>query len=296
MVKVIFILFLLLCIPDYVLAQQGRGGGNFSNIGNFIFSFKYISMAGFALICIVLMRLKMLKSWVRLLLMATAFFVFSFVFELHPSPVCATTKPFLFGLRTQFLSFLLVSAVLSFIATKGFCGSACPAGGFQELIYKLPVLKKLKRHRVPFIITNSIRTLVFLVFLFFVFGWKTNIYDRANLFEYLHLSFPTNPGTLFIYLIPFIIYVAASVISYRPFCAYVCPVGLWSWIVEQFSLTRVSLISDKCNQCKKCEKSSPCTAIYDIVAKKKVRAECFLCGVCLEVCPEDALKFGFDRE
>jgi len=36
-------------------------------------------------------------------------------------------------------------------------------------------------------------------------------------------------------------------------------------------------------------------AIADIMAQKTIRADCHLCGECLEVCPENSLSFGLRR-
>jgi polyferredoxin len=68
---------------------------------------------------------------------------------LHPSPVCAITKPFLFlsdggGVPTIFLTILVFISVFSIAGNKVFCGWACPIGAVQELFNQIPLLKRLK--------------------------------------------------------------------------------------------------------------------------------------------------------
>jgi polyferredoxin len=46
---------------------------------------------------------------------------------------------------------------LAIIGNKLVCGWACPFGALQELIFSLPILKRLKRKKVPFLVSNVIR-------------------------------------------------------------------------------------------------------------------------------------------
>lgn len=68
-------------------------------------------------------------------------------------------------------------AVLAVIGNKLICGWACPFGALQELIYHLPILRKLGKRKIPFVASNTLRGTLFIVMLLlfgigaaFVFG------------------------------------------------------------------------------------------------------------------------------
>ncbi len=84
----------------------------------------------------------------------------------------------------------------------------------------------------------------------------------------------------------------ASVFVYRPFCYLVCPVGLLTWVLEHVSIFRVRLLREKCNDCKKCILKSPCPSVKAIMDGDTLRPDCYACGICIDACPRDALKFG----
>ncbi|MFC1739550.1 4Fe-4S binding protein [Planctomycetota bacterium] len=171
------------------------------------------------------------------------------------------------------------------------CGWACPFGALQELIYSIPVLKKIKKRKLPFIFTNTIRACLFiamLLFLFAIIGGRKGsvIYHYVNPFNLFNLDFET-----FSILLTVIIVLLVSIIIYRPFCQLICPFGLISWIAERFSIFRVRINKDKCNQCGACIKACPLEAAKGLVAGKSFPADCFSCARCLNVCPTDAIEY-----
>lgn len=253
-----------------------------------------------ALLGTVLLRLKKVSIPVRLILMGIAFLAFGVTSELplgdfakgmglHPSPMCVIEKPFLFlkagrGIPLIFISIFTFVGVLTIISNKSFCGWSCPIGALQELFYRIPILKKLKRS-LPFVVTNTIRTAIFILFVVIVFTINFTIYGWINAFHILHWSFD---ATL---IIPIIISIIGAIFIYRPFCYLICPLGLFTWVLEQVSIVRVKLDKNACTNCNICVKKSPCPSVQSILDLKKIRPDCHACGRCIEVCPENALDF-----
>jgi len=224
--------------------------------------------------------------------MTFAFIIFGgVVIGMHPSPVCATTKPFLFGLRTTFLAMLLFVGITTILSNKSFCGTACPGGALQELLYWIPILKKRKK-KIPFRVSNTVRIAIAAVFVLLAFAAGITIYGYANYFELFHWSFPAKVMVIITIFVPFIMFSALALFIYRPYCYLVCPMGLATWIIEQFSLSRIKLNREKCTDCNICVVKSPCPAVECILAEKTVRADCHLCGECIKTCPEGALSYG----
>ena len=208
---------------------------------------------------------------------------------LHPSPVCTVTKPFLFveggkAVPVVFWVSLTVVALLTILGNKLFCGWVCPVGALQELIHRIPLPKRL-RVRVPFKAANSVRVLIFVIFILVVFTAGVEIYEYFNPFEALHWEFGA------IGLIAMGVVAAAALFLWRPFCYLVCPLGLLTWVLEQFSLFRVMVDRDLCRDCDRCIEESPCLAMSSIVKGSRIRPDCFACGLCLDRCRKGGVRY-----
>ena len=256
--------------------------------------------AALAIIGAILLKLKKVTIPVRLVFMAIAFLAFGVIsllplgefgkgMGLHPSPMCVIEKPFLFlnagrSIPIIFISIFTFVGLLTILSNKSFCGWTCPIGAIQELIYRIPILNKMK-FNLPFTITNSIRTIIFVLFVILVFTVNFTLYGWINAFHILHWSFDL---TL---IIPIIISIIGALFLYRPFCYLICPIGLFTWVLEQVSIVRVKLNKKACTDCMICVKKSPCPTVPSILESKKIRPDCHACGRCIEVCPENALEF-----
>jgi len=205
--------------------------------------------------------------------------VFKSMVGLYPDPM---VKVIAFG-------FFIILAV---IGNKIICGWACPFGALQELIYSIPILQKNKKKKLPFVITNTIRTCLFIAMLLFLFGIIGGrkgfvIYHYVNPFNLFNFDFE-----LFSVLLTIIIALLISFAIYRPFCQFICPFGFIAWITERFSIFRVRINKEKCTKCGACIKACPLEAAEGLVNGKKMPADCFSCARCLNVCPTDAIKYG----
>ncbi|MDP8230399.1 MAG: 4Fe-4S binding protein, partial [Candidatus Gorgyraea atricola] len=109
-----------------------------------------------------------------------------------------------------------------------------------------------------------------------------------NPFNLFNLDFEA-----FSILLTVIIVSLVSFIAYRPFCQFICPFGLISWIAERFSIFRVRIDKEKCVQCGACIKACPLGAAEGRINRKILPADCFSCARCLNVCPVDAIQYTF---
>jgi polyferredoxin len=237
---------------------------------------------------------------IRLIILGLAFFLwgvapalplgdFARGMGLHPSPMCLTARPFQFlamgrDVPVFFVSLIVFVALLTIIGTKLFCGWTCPIGALQELTHAIPLLKE-KRIRVPFAFSNTVRFVVFAVFIAVLFGFRYYLYGYINPFHFLHWEFDT------LSLVVIGVVLAAALFTYRPFCYFLCPLGLLSWPVEQVALTKVRLDKSKCTECMQCVREGPCPAVEPILQGKRVRPDCHACGECVRICPEGALSY-----
>ncbi len=85
----------------------------------------------------------------------------------------------------------------------------------------------------------------------------------------------------------------ASVLTMRPFCRYVCPLGAIYGLFNRISLYRVQVDQDKCISCGRCTRQCPMAVPVPLDANGP---DCIRCGECAAVCPTDAIHVGFDRK
>ena len=219
-----------------------------------------------------------------------------FVLGKSPNPMEGIVKVFktMVGLYPDpFIKILSFSffIVLAVVGNKIICGWVCPFGSLQELIFSLPVFRKIKQWKVPFWLTNTIRSFLFLGMLFFLFGIVGNrkgfvIYHYINPFNLFDLDFDH-----WVILVTVMMSLALAFFTYRPFCQLICPFGLISWVAEKFSFYRVIIDKEKCTKCGACVRICPSNAAKGKVEGDPLSADCFSCARCLNVCPVDAIHY-----
>ena len=94
-------------------------------------------------------------------------------------------------------------------------------------------------------------------------------------------------GGLFLWKVGILIVVALlSILVYRPFCRYLCPLGAVYGLFNPISLYRFRIDEARCTKCGICQK----TCKLDIpVYQKPNSVECIRCGDCKKACPHGAI-------
>ena len=273
-----------------------------------LFSLKFLLFAGFALTGMLLLRSGRLAQSGRLgraLVLLLCFFLLGGIVGLlvpsllnrlgmHPSPMCAIGRLLqVLAWKHQIAPFLALNlgviTALSLLGRKLFCGWACPLGALQELAYLVPA--PLKLSALPFRFTNTVRAYLFAVFLVGLIVFEVYVYGGINAFELLHWEndYATTAlglGTLGL----------VSWFYFRPYCHLVCPVGLFTWLLEPFAWQRLRVEKQHCHDCGACLKRAPCAALEKIIAGEGgLQPDCYSCGLCLKSCPRHALHFDGRR-
>ena len=224
-------------------------------------------------------------------------------FSMHPSPICAFTKPLLYGLRAPMLATLAVILLLSLVGPKLFCSYVCPVGSIQELLAMLADKLRIRRRRPCFRLSQTFRVSIFLAFI--ALSWTAiihtvnqgqvralSLYDYLNAFEGFKWNLqPTLLENLYHFL-PLLLTLGFAFFTYRPYCYFVCPVGLFTNIIEQMAAFRVVKKKDSCNDCQACVSKAPCPAVAEILKDAVMVPDCFACTVCTKGCHRGLLRFG----
>ena len=284
---------------------------------DFLLTYKHLFFVVLIGVGLILLFFKKINIWVRVGMLLAAFVLYGldYIFPLHPSPMCATTKLFMFKFTMgkffpAFLALFLAMIIPSLFGRKLFCGWVCPLGALQELVNKIPHKFKIKRFN--FAAFNSIRFALLFLFILTFFAVKDhiaylaenvgadvsermwtafsayNVYEPVNFFELLHWDINT------LFFVMMAILVIVSLFLYRPFCYMICPIGALTWLLERIAPGRVRIDHSKCTQCGICEEKAPCPTIYVLKDEKaKIAPDCTSCGECLNGCEDDAISFGF---
>jgi polyferredoxin len=188
------------------------------------------------------------------------------------------------------------------------CGWVCPFGLIQELLYKIPG-KKVGRRRI-FGVLKYLKYAVLLIavlaipaILLVINGYSSPTFcavicPAGTLEAGIPLVLLNKPlqaaaGLLFAWKVALLIAVVAlSIVIFRPFCRFLCPLGAIYALMNRISVLGLKFDAEKCVGCGACEKS--CGIGLD-PTKDPNSPECVRCGACVKACPTKALAFGAVR-
>ena len=197
--------------------------------------------------------------------------------------------------------FILFGVILG----RFICGFLCPFGWFQDLLHKIPCKKFSTGKLKPLRYLKYIILLVFVILLpmlvtnsvgmgdpfFCKYLCPQGVLEGAIPLSLSNASIRMALGKLFTYKsLILIAVVILSILFYRPFCKWICPLGAIYSLFNKVSFLRIKVENDRCVGCMQCTKA--CKMDVNVLETPD-HPECIRCGACMKACPHNAIHYQF---
>ena len=207
-----------------------------------------------------------------------------------------------FAFSYYITGFLILLGVL---LGRFICGFLCPFGWFQELLHKIPT-RKISTKKLKGLTYIKYAVLLITVVLlpalavndigmgdpfFCKYICPQGVLEGAIPLAAVDSDLRAALGSLFSWKLGILtVTIVLSVLFYRPFCKWLCPLGAFYALLNKVSFLGMKVDKNKCVSCGKCAKA--CKMDVD-VTKSPDHTECIRCGMCVRACPTDAVKFRY---
>lgn len=189
------------------------------------------------------------------------------------------------------------------LAGRFVCGWLCPFGLIQDLLHKIPFPEKIGTFRGDRLL-RKLKYVILIVFVILLPMFLVDVLGQgapyfcklicpAGTLEggiplvLLNESMRSALGWLYAWKnVLLLITIVLSVVIYRPFCKYICPLGAVYSVFNPISVFRYRVDEKKCTGCGICAKV--CEMQVD-PAENANHPECIRCGACKKSCPVKAI-------
>jgi len=186
--------------------------------------------------------------------------------------------------------FLAIAAV-SIVLKKAFCSWLCPVGTLSESLWMLGKRLFKRNLSVPRWLDYPLRSLKYLLLLFFVWSVMQMDVDALAAFIYspynkmadvkMYLFFAEIGGVALWTIIGLVL---LSVVIKNFWCRYLCPYGALLGLAGWLSPLKITRNRSRCIDCELCTKACP-AGIKVHTAARVWSDECMSCMACVEACP-----------
>ncbi len=197
---------------------------------------------------------------------------------------------------------IFIGAILGRIV----CGFLCPFGLLQDLLHKIPFPKKIRTFRGDRLL-RKLKYVIFLVFVLLLPMFVVDVMGQGSPY-FCKLICPAGTleggiplvllnktmrgavGWLYVWKnVILVVTIIFSILIYRPFCKYICPLGAFYSVFNPIAVFRYRVDEEKCVHCGKC--AEVCQMQVNPVQNAN-DLECIRCGRCKKACPVQAISSG----
>lgn len=179
------------------------------------------------------------------------------------------------------------------------CGFLCPFGLLQDLLNKIPFPKKIRTFRGD----RKLRKLKYVVLAVLVIAVPSFVRLTPAFCKYVCPSGTLSGvllaladtrlysvlGSAFAWKISILVLIVIlSIMIYRPFCKYLCPLGAVYAPFNKAAVLHMSCDGASCVSCGACAEAC-CMGVDP--SDDPNDTECIRCGACIKACPAKALSY-----
>ena len=190
------------------------------------------------------------------------------------------------------------------IGGRTYCSWVCPYGLISEIgekMHNFLVSKKVIKSRE---FDHRVRYIFWAIFLILSFTSGYMVFETFNVVGILSRFIAYGWSVALAWVLA--VFLLEVFFSRRAWCRYLCPIGTTYGMMGPISATRIEW-NDSCDHCMVCHDVCFENQVLDLTKAKYAKeneekgikkafvtgADCTLCGRCVDVCHEDALKFEF---
>jgi ferredoxin-type protein NapH len=197
----------------------------------------------------------------------------------------------LIGTVTVFVLWLLLGG-------RTFCSWVCPyhlLAEWAEYLHLWLVKRKwVKDHSFD----RRVRGVFYLIFALLALLSGYTVFETLSPTGILSRALIYGPGVALLWVGALLLFEVFY--SRRAWCRYVCPIGITYGVVGTLSPLRVTYNAESCHHEGDCRKVCLVPHVLDITIRggasqvqEDVGADCTRCGLCVDICPTDSLKYEF---
>lgn len=266
---------------------------------------------------------------IRLLLAVVCFVSVTFLFldftgTLHRWLGWLAKIQLLPAILTLNVGMVLVLIILTLISGRIYCSVICPLGVFQDVVSRISKRRKKRPYSYSpayswlrygvlavFILAMiaGVSSLVSLLAPYSSYGrivsnlfaplwqwgnnWLAILSERVNSYAFYEVDVWMKSLPTFIMAVAtFVILFVLAWRNGRTYCNTICPVGTALGFLSRYSLFRITINQDKCNQCGLCSYNCKASCI-DSQNYKIDQSRCVVCGNCIGKCNRSAIRYQF---
>ncbi len=186
------------------------------------------------------------------------------------------------------------------------CGWICPFGLIQEWLNRVPLpriglWRPLRWLRYVFLVVFVVLMPLFVVdALGYGSTWFCKLVCPAGTLEaglplvWLEKGLRAAVGWLFAWkLLVLLLIIFWSMVTSRPFCRVICPLGLFFGLFNRASWLRLRFLADRCVRCKACARVCPTGVLFFDGTDDINSTMCIRCLRCVSICPAGSVKAEF---